>query len=140
MNKRNTSPNCTQDFSEGIQEYLRTRKQAAGMASLFGSLENIEQEKVESFRSRAKTFSLILTQKTWTARKNEEIGLADKIFKKQENMLKKSMKIKLSETKSNQRESTHKNKRGWQKLKFSLQFVTAVKEKFRGSSGIEWST
>ena len=131
LTRRNTTPNCTQDFSEGIQEYLRTRKRAASMTSLFGSLENMEQQKVKSFRSRAKTLSHILAQKTRTARKDEEIGLSEKIFKRQENMLKK---IKLSETKDNQKESTHKNRKGWLKLKFSLQFVTSMKEKLRGSS------
>ena len=41
-------------------------------------------------------------------------------------------KIKLSEIKDNQREATQKNRRGWIKLKFSLQFVTSMKEKLRG--------
>ena len=75
------------------------------MTSLFGSLENMEQQKVKSFRSRAKTLSHILAQKTRTARKDEEIGLSEKIFKRQENMLRK---MKLSETKDNQREATQK--------------------------------
>ena len=60
------------------------------------------------------------------------------IFKRQENMLKRSMKIQLSETKDDQREPTHKNRSGLLKMKFSLQFITFVKEKFRGSSGIKW--
>ena len=129
LTRRNTTPNCTQDFSEGIQEYLRTRKRAASMTSLFGSLENMEQQKVKSCRTRAKTLSHIFAQKTGTARKDEEIGLSEKIFKRQESMWKK---IKLSETNCNKKDSTNKNRRGWLKLKFSLQFVTSMKEKLRG--------
>ena len=80
LTRRNTTPNCTQDFSEGIKEYLRTRKRAASMTSLFGSLENMEEEEGKIFRPRART---------WTEGNDKDILLSEEILKRQESMLKK---------------------------------------------------
>ena len=83
MPKRNRRSNSTQDFSEGIQEYLRTREQPATMTSLFGSLENMEEEEGKIFRPRART---------WTEGNDKDILLSEEILKRQENMLKKILK------------------------------------------------
>ena len=83
MPKRNRRSNSTQDFSEGIQEYLRTREGPATMASLFGSLENMEEEEGKIFRPRART---------WTEGNDKDILLSEEILKRQENMLKKILK------------------------------------------------
>ena len=104
LDNRNISQDSTNDFSEKIEEYMRTRKRAASMTSLFGSSENIDQEEVKSVRPRASTFSQRLVQRPRAALKDKKLGIHE-AFKEEE-----SMKIKLTKPKENNSKSTYEKR------------------------------
>ena len=101
LDNRNILQDSTKDFSEKIEEYMRTRRRAASMTSLFGSSGNIEQEEVKSVRPRTSTFSQKLVQRPRTALKDKKLGIHE-AFKEEE-----SMKIELTKTKEKNRKSTY---------------------------------